>query len=109
MEVTIEEQGDAYGANVMNMGTYTVHEQNAGQLYGEGQGIVTGQDGQGAIWKGHGVGRMDQNMNMSFAFSLAFQAPSEGTLARLNGALVVGEHVVSADGNTKTTIWEWKA
>jgi hypothetical protein len=109
MEVTVEEQGDAFGANVMNMGTYTVHEQNGGQLYGEGQGIVNTMDGQGAIWKGHGVGRMGQDMTMTFAFSLAFQAPTEGVLARLNNSLVVGEHVVDPEGNTKTTIWEWKA
>lgn len=109
MEISIEEQGDVYGANAMNMGTYTVHEQNAGQLYGEGQGIVNTPDGQGAIWKGHGVGHMDQNMTITFAFSLAFQAPTEGALARLNDALVIGEHSVDAAGNSKTTIWEWKA
>ena len=109
MEVTIEEQGDLFGTPVMNMGTYTVHEQNGGQLYGEGNGIINTQDGQGAVWKGHGVGRMDQNMTMTFAFSLACQAPTEGPLARLNGSLIVGEHTVGGDGNTKTTIWEWKA
>jgi hypothetical protein len=109
MEVTIEEQGDLYGSQVMNMGTYTVYERNGGQLFGQGQGIIGTPDGAGAIWNGHGVGRMGENMSMTFAFSLALQAPTEGPLARLNGCLVVGEHTVDGDGNTKTTIWEWKA
>jgi hypothetical protein len=52
---------------------------------------------------------MDQNMNMSFAFSLAFQAPAERKLSKLNDVLVIGEHSVDAEGNTKTTIHEWKA
>ncbi len=109
MEVSIEEQGAVYGTNGTNMGTYTIHEQNGGQLYGEGQGIVQTPDGEGAIWKGHGVGHADANMNMSFAFSLVFQAPTDGKLAKLNDSLVIGEHKVDAEGNTQTTIYEWKA
>jgi hypothetical protein len=41
-------------------------------------------------------------------FSIAYQAGPSGKLARLNQVLVIGEHEVDDDGNTKTGFWEWK-
>jgi hypothetical protein len=58
MEITFETQVTLYGVSGMNIGTYVVYERGGGQMYGEGQGIVTTADGDGAIWNGHGVGRM---------------------------------------------------
>ena len=109
MEVTVQEQGAFFGLPGMNMGTYTAYERVPGQLYGTGQGILATEDGETAIWTGHGVGKMTgQGMGMSFRFSLGIQAGPSGKLARLNQVLVIGEHEVDADGNTKTSIWEWK-
>ena len=66
-------------------------------------------DGEGAIWTGHGVGRMTgEGMGMVMRFSLAVQAQTDGALAGLNEVLVIGEHESDAQGNTRTTIWEWK-
>jgi hypothetical protein len=109
MEVTIQEAGTLLGVGVTNMATYTVYERTPGQLYGEGQGLFAAIDGEAAIWNGHGVGRMTgQGMAMSFRFSLAVQAQAGGKLGALNSVLVVGEHEVDAEGNTRTTSWEWK-
>jgi hypothetical protein len=109
LEITIQESGKVYGLDGMNMGTYTAFERVAGQIYGEGQGIISTADGESAIWNGHGVGRMTGNgMGMSFRFSIAYQAPPTGKLARLNEVLVIGEHEVDNDGNTQTRYWEWK-
>ena len=109
MEITIQETGKIFGLDGMNMGTYTAFERVPGQIYGEGQGLVSTSDGETAIWNGHGVGRMTgEGMSMSFRFSVAYQASPTGKLARLNEVLVIGEHEVDADGNTKTTFWEWK-
>ena len=109
MEVTIQETGRLFGMDGSNMGTYTAFERVPGQIYGEGQGIVMTADGESAIWNGHGVGRMTgEGMGMSFRFSVAYQAGSSGNLSRLNSVLVIGEHEVDADGNTKTTSWEWQ-
>jgi hypothetical protein len=95
MEVTIQETGKVYGVDGMNMGTYVAFERVRGQLFGEGQGIIATGDGESAIWNGHGVGRMTgQGMGMSFRFSIAYQAPQTGNLARLNEVLVIGEHEV---------------
>jgi len=110
MEISFQAQGKIYGADAMDIGTYTIYERVGGQLYGEGQGIVQTTDGEGAIWKGHGVGRATGNgMEMKFAFSLAYQAPTAGKLSRLNNVLVIGEHTIDNDNNASSTIWEWKA
>ena len=109
MEITVQESGTMCGVQGMNIGTYTIFERVPGQIYGEGQGIFEGA-GQGAIWNGHAVGRPGSSggMSVSVRFSIAFQAGPEGPLSRLNNVLVMGEHEVDADGNTKTTFWEWK-
>ncbi|MBM2812007.1 MAG: hypothetical protein HW416_2766 [Chloroflexi bacterium] len=108
MEATIQQSGQIYGVQATDIGTYTVFERVPGQLYGEGQGILEAE-GEGAIWNGHGVGKMAGNgMAMSIRFSVAYQAGSDGKLSRLKDCLVIGEHEVDADGNTKTRFWEWK-
>ena len=108
MEISFQQTGKVLGIDASDVGTYAVFERVPGQLYGEGQGITeTSQDG--AIWNGHGVGKATgAGMAVSFRFSLAFQAGTSGKLSRLNNVLVIGEHEVTADGNVKTTIWEWK-
>ena len=108
MEVSLQAAGKVLGVDTTDIGTYTVFERVPGQLYGEGQGILMTSDGEGAIWNGHGVGKMTgKGMAMSFRFSVAYQTNSK-KLARLNQVLVIGEHDVDENGNTHTTFWEWK-
>ncbi len=108
MEVSFQTQGTTLGVQTMNMGTYEVFERVPGQLYGEGQGIMMTTDGDSAIWKGHGIGRMTgKGMGSSFRYSLAIQA-GKGKLEKLNGVLVVGEHEIDENGNVHNQSWEWK-
>ena len=93
----------------MNIGTYQVFERIPGQLYGEGQGMLRTQDGEGAIWNGHGVGTPTPDGGVKFAASVAFQAGPTGRLARLNNVLVLVEHTAGGDGSAKSTLTEWKA
>ncbi len=110
MEVSFETQVTIFGQQGMNMGTYTVFERVPGQIYADGQGIVMTSDGQGAIWNGHGVGHpTEDGMGIRFAASVAFQAPTEGALSRLNGVLCVVEHETDGEGNARSELWEWKA
>ncbi len=84
-------------------------ERVPGQLYGEGHGLIELDGGDGAIWNGHGIGTMTgEGTAMRFRFSLAVQAGADGKLSSMNSVLVVGEHETDAEGNTKTTAWEWK-
>ena len=109
MEVSYQQSGQLFGVQSQDIGTYTVFERVPGQMYGEGQGFLGNAEGEGAIWNGHGVGRMTgDGMGMAFRFSLAYQAGGSGKLARLKDYLVIGEHESDANGNIKTTIWEWK-
>lgn len=108
MEITFEAEGTLFGEQVMDIGTYTIFERVPGQMYGEGQGVIQTAAGEGVIWKGHGIGRGDEKMNMAFAFSIACQA-GPGKLARLNECLVIGEHTINAAGEANTTTYEWKA
>ena len=107
MENSWEERGQVLGMEVMNTGTVEIFERVPGQIYGSGRGIAQTADGEGAIWNGHGVGRMSgDGMATTFAFSIAFQAG--GKFARLNEVLVVGEQEIDAEGNVTTRLWEWK-
>jgi hypothetical protein len=109
MEVTVQQSGQVFGVDATDIGTYTVFERVPGQVYGEGQGIFGTNDGEGAIWNGHGIGKpAGGGMAMSIRYSIAFQAGANGKLARLNDVLVIGEHEVDEQGNTKSTMWEWK-
>ena len=108
MEVSFEAQTTVFGIQGMDMGTYTVFERIAGQLYGEGQGIIMTTDGDGIIWNGHGVGRMDANGTMIIAASVTYQTDSS-KLSRLNGVLGVFEHQSDMQGNIHSTGYEWKA
>ena len=109
MEVCYEAALSILGMKGVNMGTYKVFERVPGQLYGEGRGIIRVESGESAIWNGHGIGTPTGNgMGMKFAASVAFQAQTNGKLARLNDVLVLVEHVAEADGSARSTLHEWK-
>src|SRR5262249_56903278 len=108
LEISFESQATVYGIPCMSIGTYEVFERISGQLYGVGQGMIRTQDGEGAIWNGHGVGTPTPDGGVRFVASAAYQAGATGKLARLNHVLVLGEHTASGDGNVKSTYTEWK-
>lgn len=107
METTFEQQGQIFGQDAGDMGTMTAFERVPGQVYAEGQGMIF-CGSEGAIWNGHGIARMGEGMAVSVRFSVALQAGQGGPLARLNECLIVGELEQDAEGNTHTTLWEWK-
>jgi hypothetical protein len=109
LEISFESQATIYGIQCMSIGTYEVYERISGQLYGVGQGMIRTQDGEGAIWNGHGVGTPAPDGGVKFAASAAFQAGPQGKLARLNHVLVLVQHIASGDGSVKSTYTEWKA
>lgn len=106
MEISFETQATILGQAGMNAGTYTIVERGPGQIYGKGQGIFMMQDGQAAIWNGHGVARMDDQGGIHFAASVAFQTTSE-KLAKLNGILVLVEHHTDMQNNARSDLFEW--
>ena len=55
------------------------------------------------------LGTFGEGGMMNFAASVAFQAPTEGALSRLNGLLCVVEHHAAMDGPISSDLFEWKA
>ena len=107
MEISMQQSGQVFGMPATDTGTYTIFERVPGQIYGEGLGMIMA-GGEGAIWNGHGVSKESGSMAISVRFSIAIQAGQNGKLSRLNEVLVIGEHELDEQGNTKTTLWEWK-
>jgi hypothetical protein len=107
LEITFQDTGKLLGQDAMQNGTYTVFERLPGQIYGNGQGTIMTMAGDSLIWNGFGVGQpTGSGMGVRYLFAVTVQASEK--LARLNSVVIVGEHEVDDEGNTKTTMWEWK-
>src|SRR6266571_2963085 len=78
-----------------------------GTLYGEGQGIIMGKEGDVATWVGQGVGTIKKGGAVSYRGAVYYQS-SSSRWSRLNNVAGVFEYEVDAQGNTRAQIWEWK-
>jgi len=107
VEVAFESTGKMLGIDVMEVGTYWSESRPDGSLYGEGQGVVIGADGNQATWKGQGVGRFVEGGAVSYRGAVYYSTASP-KLARLNAVAAVFEFDVDAEGNTHSKLWEWK-
>ncbi len=107
VEVTFESAGSLVGVNVKNMGTYWSDVRPNGTLYGEGQGIARGENGEIITWKGQGVGELTPSGGVTYRGSLYYDTQADNLLG-LNKLVGVFEYEVDADGNTSSEVWEWK-
>ncbi len=107
VEISFEAMGKLLGVEMKNIGSYTSRVRADGTLYGEGQGVVMGANGEMATWHGNGTGVFGKTGGISFRGALHFESQG-ATLKRLNQCAVVYEHEVDADGNTKDKMWEWR-
>lgn len=107
VEVTFQSNGRILGVDYRSMATYTAVIRADGNAFGEGQGIVTGRNGERATWKGQGLGRLQPNGAVSYRGAIYFETQAEAW-KRLANAAIVYEFEVDADGNTKTKFCEWK-
>lgn len=107
VEVTFEDAGHTLGLPTSGMGTYTSVIRPDGSIFGNGQGIIMTQDGDGITWTGTGVGRFLPGGAISYRGMLFFRTTSE-KLARINNACGAFEYDVDASGSTTSKTWEWK-
>ena len=107
VEVNMRTNVKILGLAAVNLGTYWSAVQPGGFLYGEGQGIVSTQEGDMVTWKGQGAGKMKPGGGASYRGAIYFQNGS-GKLAGLNGTAAVYEHDSDANDNVATKYWEWK-
>lgn len=107
MEVTFQATGSLLGVPMSDTGTYTASLRPDGTLFGDGQGIVMGRNGEAATWCGQGIGRLAKDGAVSYRGAIYFQTASPAW-ASLNTQAVVFEYEVDAQGNTRAQDWEWK-
>jgi len=107
VEVTFESAGTLVGVNVRNMGTYVSEFRTNGTMYGEGQGILMGENGEIINWKGQGVGTLTPPGSVSYRGSLYYDTQADN-LKGLNKLVGIFEYEVDVDGNTTSEVFEWK-
>ena len=77
-------------------------------MYGEGEGILTTQDGDVATWKGQGAGKSKGSGSAASWRGAVYYQTSSKKLSKLNGIACVFEYEVDENGNSIGTLWEWK-
>jgi hypothetical protein len=107
METSFQAQGTLLGVNTTSTVTYWSVVRPDGTLYGEGQGIVMGQDGAMATWIGQGVGTLKPGGSVSYRGAVYYQTSSP-TWSRMNSVAAIFEYEVDAQGNSRSELWEWK-
>ena len=107
VEVAFEDAGKLLGIDVKEIGTYWSAPRPDGSLYGEGQGIMLGVDGESATWKGQGVGKFGAGGAVSYRGAVYYSSASP-KFARLNTVATLFEFEVDPEGNTRSKLWEWK-
>jgi hypothetical protein len=106
-ETTQRGTGTLLGIVFQEMVTYESSLRPNGTIFGEGQGIITGEGGEAATWVGRGVGTRLEGGAVRFRGAIYYQTTSTPWL-RLNGVAIVYEHGIDAEGKYRTEFWEWK-
>jgi len=107
METSFQATGTLLGVSETDTGTYWAVVRPDGTLYGEGQGVVMGKEGDMATWIGQGVGTLKQDGSVSYRGAVYYQTSSP-RWSRLNSVAAIFEYEVDAQGNSRSEIWEWK-
>ena len=106
-EVTFEDSGHMLGIPTTGMGTYTSIVRADGSIFGQGQGLIMTNDGEGVSWTGTGVGHFGPGGSISYR-GMLFLRTTSAKLARLNNACAAFEYEVDPSGTTTSKLWEWK-
>ena len=107
METSFQASLTLLGAKATNRGTYCSVVRPGETLYGEGQGIVIGEEGDMATWIGQGVGTMKKDGSVSYRGAVYYQT-SSAKWSPLNSVAAIFEYEVDAQGNSRSQFWEWK-
>lgn len=107
METSFQSSGKLLGVEQTEMGTYWAVLRPDGTLYGEGQGVMMGKDGETATWVGQGVGRFGKAGAVSYRGAIYFQSAHQ-KWSKLNSVAAIFEYEVDGQGNTRAQLYEWK-
>jgi hypothetical protein len=107
METSFQASGKLLGVDETETGTYSSVVRPDGTLYGEGQGVIMGKEGDLATWTGQGVGTIGKGGAVSYRGAVYYQSSSP-RWSRLNSVAAIFEHEVDGQGNIRSQLWEWK-
>ena len=107
METTHRVSGKLMGVEATETATYWSVVRPDGSLYGEGQGVAMGEEGDLATWIGQGVGMIGKGGAVSFRGAVYYQSSSP-KWSRLNSVAAIFEYEVDDQGNSRSQLWEWK-
>jgi hypothetical protein len=107
METSFEARGSLLGILTKDTGTYVTRLRPDGTLYGEGQGITMSAEGDAGTWVGQGVGTFNKDGSLSYRGAVYFQSASP-KWSQLNRVAALFEYEVSAEGVTRSQLYEWK-
>jgi hypothetical protein len=105
VEVSFEETGKLFGADGMNMGTYTATTKPDGSLEGIGEGVFATLEGEYVTWRAIGVGRFVEAGAVHYSGALSYSTTS-AKLAKLNSIAAMFEFDVDAAGKTRSKIYD---
>ena len=101
--------GGVTNVNVTEIGTYTTTPRADGILYGEGQGVITGENGEIVTWDSQEIGSMAPGGEITFRGSIFFRTLSPtGSLGFLDNMVGVFIFQVDPSGNTAVEVLELK-
>lgn len=106
IETTFEDDGELLGISVHGIGTYEAVRRVTNELYGEGNGVYTTDEGDLIYWTGTGLGKqVGTGSGTTWRVSLYYQTTSE-RFARLNETVGIGQFEVDSEGNVRSEVWE---
>lgn len=108
MEVCSQTTGEILGVNYTGLTTYWAAARPDGFMYGEGEGVLTTQDGEVVTWKGQGAGKSKGIGSAASWRGAVYYQTSSKKLSKLNGIACVFEYEVDENGNSHGKLWEWK-
>jgi hypothetical protein len=83
-----------------------------GTIWGDGNGLIVGTNGDVVTWHGGGFGRMtptpDGSYSVSYRGAVYYSSASSGALAALNGKVGVFEYDIDSVNKTTARVYEWR-
>jgi hypothetical protein len=107
METSFQSTGKLMGLATTETGTYVASLRADGTLFGQGQGIVMGVQGETASWTGQGIGLLQKDGSIKYRGAIYFDSKSP-TFSKLTSVAGLFEYEVDAQGHTKGQLFEWK-
>ena len=108
VEISMRTTGTIRGVAESSLWTYSQLTRPDGSTYGEGEGVMTTQDGDVIHLKGSGAGQVGAPGDTINFRVINFAHTESVKYADLNSIGLVGHYDVAADGSAVNKNWEWK-